>query len=106
MNTIKIYGKTGDEFNRYLSEKTMVLVKEYASTDATIEFYDMDRDIGLEASMEEGIKYVPTVIITEDNEETEKTEEVGVLVNDKYITTVNMAHIWWTDLILLLRSCL
>jgi len=95
---IKIFGKTSDEFNRYLSEKTVMVTREHLTNGTKVEFYDIDRDIGLDEADKYDIKYIPTIVYINND------TEVDILENNKCINTLNMTHIWWSDLILFLRA--
>ena len=94
---IKIFGKISNQLNRYLSEKTVSIIKEKAGTDSRIEFYDTDKPIGMDIAKECNILYLPTVIL-----EDEDGEEIAYIESNKSIIDINLSHIWWTDLELFL----
>ena len=94
---VKIFGKISDKLSRYLSEKTVIVVKERVGTNAKIEYFDTDKPIGMDMTKEQNILYLPTVIIEDD-----EGNEIDFIESNKSIYDINMSHIWWTDLELFL----
>ena len=91
--TIKVYGKTNNQFNRYLTEKCVSMITDKKHDSHKLEFYDIDNPNIQKHLVENNIFYVPTVII----EDTDGTE-VDYIENKTSFQDINLAKIWWSEL--------
>ena len=97
----KVFGKTSDKFSKWLCNETVAMIRKSTNGVGDIQFFDMDKPLGKQMSLEENIYYVPTVICENDEE-----LELGYLENNSSYNPdivgiehdINLSGKWWVDL--------
>ena len=94
----KVFGKTNNNFSKWVSNETVKQIKERIDELSEVQFYDMDKPMGRQVSSDENISYVPTVICENNEHELGYIENKFALGNDNMMEDMNRSAMWWSEL--------